>query len=501
MSIIRVRFAPSPTGPIHLGGIRTALYNYLLAKKYNGKFILRIEDTDQNRYLHNAVSYILKSLKWCGIEPNEGFGYGGGPYEPYIQSKRSYIYKFYINYLLKNKYAYYAFDTNKDLEIKRNEYKKLGLNFSYDHRIRMSLNNSLTMTKENLIKKLKCNIPYVIRFKVIPGLVLKVNDMIRGDIKFNTNYLDDKVLLKSNGMATYHLANTIDDYTMKITHVLRGEEWISSMFIHILIYKSFGWAPPNFAHLPLILNKNGKGKISKRNLNYFKFPLFPIEWKEPSTNKKIYGYKELGYFPDAFINMLAMLGWNPGNNREIFSLEELVNFFSIKKINKSGVFFDKKKAIWFNKQYIIKNKNKIFLFLAKELKNRSILFDNNFLWKVIDLTIDRINFIYEIWDHTYYFFIEPDNYDKSFISKIKDKNYVIKNINILLNKLNFNSFNELKCIFSELENKKFFMKLIRFSIVGSLKGIELFKILEMIGKKQSIKRIKKFIKKIESQVY
>ncbi|WP_185878130.1 glutamate--tRNA ligase [Blattabacterium cuenoti] len=495
--MIRVRFAPSPTGPIHLGGIRTALYNYLLAKKYNGKFILRIEDTDQDRYLSHAESYILKSLKWCGIEPDEGFGYGG-PYAPYQQSKRGHIYRLYLDFLLKKKYAYYAFDTDKDIKIKRKECEKLGVNFTYDHKIRMSLNNSLTMTKEKLTKKLKSKIPYVIRFKVTPGLSLKVHDMIRGCIEFNTNYLDDKILLKSNGTATYHLANTVDDHIMKITHVLRGEEWISSMFLHILIYQSFGWSPPNFAHLPLILNRNGKGKISKRNISSLDSPLFPIQWIESNTNIKINGYKELGYFPDAFINMLALLGWNPGNNREIFSLKELINFFSIKKINKSGVFFDKKKAIWFNKQYIIKNKNKIFLFLEKKLKNRSISYSNDFLWKVINLTIDRVNFVHEIWNHTYYFFIEPNYYEKDFLYEIKDKNSIVENIKILLDKLNIDpfSFSQLKCIFQGLKEKKFSMQLIRLAIVGKLKGINLLKILEMLGKRHSIKRIKKFIKSI-----
>ncbi|WP_185865255.1 glutamate--tRNA ligase [Blattabacterium cuenoti] len=508
-SIVRVRFAPSPTGPLHLGGVRTALYNYLFAKKNKGTFILRIEDTDKKRFLSISESYILETLKWCGIEPDEGVGYGG-PYTPYYQSKRGHIYQFYLNELLKKGDAYYAFDTDYELEKKRKEYKKIGLHFSYDHKVRMNLSNSLTMNKESLYDKLKNRHPYVIRFKVKPGIRLKVYDLIRGNIEINTDYLDDKILLKSDGIPTYHLANTIDDHVMKITHVLRGEEWIPSMFFHILIYKSFEWKPPLFAHLPLILKNNGKGKISKRyEKNSLDFPVLPIQWKVPNTKIYIPGYRELGYFPESFINMLALLGWNPGNDREIFSLQELIDFFSIKKITKSGIFFDKNKAIWFNKQYIKYNKKKIFIFLSKELKKRFLFnFKEDYLWKVINLTMDRIHFVNEIWKHSFYFFIPPNSYDEDFLKKIFfSKKYATKDTISRLEKvkniLNNSSsklelINQLKFFISQLKKyNKITMQLVRLSLVGSLKGVDLFLIIEILGKKESIIRIEKLLEKIK----
>lgn len=503
---IRVRFAPSPTGPLHLGGVRTALYNYLFAKKNKGKFILRIEDTDQKRFIPYSESYILETLKWCKINPDEGVGYGNGPYYPYHQSKRNKIYLFYLNKLIKKGLAYYSFDTNNYILKKKEEFKKKGLEFSYNYENRLYMKNSLSMSKKEFYNKLENKVPYVIRFKVIPNLIIKVHDLVRGTIKMNTKYLDDKILLKSNGNATYHLANTIDDHLMMITHVLRGEEWITSMFFHILLYNSFEWDPPFFAHLPLILNKNGKGKISKRNFNSMENPIFPIEWKNPETKTIIPGYRELGYFSESFINMVALLGWNPGNNQEILSLKDLEKYFSIEKIKKSGVFFDIKKAKWINKKYIFMKKKEVFFFLQNELKKRYILiFDKEYLWKVIYSTIDRIYFIHEIWGHTFYFFIPPNSYDKNIIKKMDLKNSIfqLKKIRHFLSnlKIKFSSKNLEKLFFKyeKIWNKKNIMKLIRLSLVGSLKGVNLFLILEIIGKKNSLYRIDKFIDEMSNQ--
>ncbi|WP_185864715.1 glutamate--tRNA ligase [Blattabacterium cuenoti] len=495
---IRVRFAPSPTGPLHLGGVRTALYNYLFAKKHGGTFILRIEDTDKKRFVPNSESYILKTLKWCHIEPDEGVGYGG-PYSPYHQSKRINIYRYYINQLLNNGYAYYAFETDDDLGIKRKEYKNMGLTFSYNYENRNKLDNSLNMTKEQLKKKLDICSSYVIRFKINPGEKLKMHDIIRGWITIHTDQLDDKILLKSDGVATYHLASTIDDHLMKITHVIRGEEWLSSLALHFLLYRSFGWDPPNFAHLPLILKKDGKGKISKRNPE--NFPIYPMQWINGDTI--IPGYKELGYFPDAFVNMLALLGWNPGGKREIFSLQELVKTFSLSRIKKSGVFFDIKKVYWFNKKYLISKKEEVFSFMCKKMQKNFILYEKDYLWKVIHLTINRIHFIHEIWEHSFYFFTPPSYYDTYFLRKIKNNHeqiiFKLKNAKLSLYKINPFTYVNVKLFFQKYENKCRIkmMQLFRFALVGNLKGVDLFTILEMIGKKESIQRLDNLINKIK----
>ncbi|WP_185863509.1 glutamate--tRNA ligase [Blattabacterium cuenoti] len=495
---VRVRFAPSPTGPLHLGGIRTALYNYLFAKKYGGTFILRIEDTDRKRFVENSESYILETLKWCHIEPDEGVGYGG-PYSPYYQSKRSNIYRMYINKLLKKGYAYYAFDTNQDIDKKIKEWNHRGLVFSYNYKNRMNMNNSLTITKEQLHDKLQ-SCSYVIRFKIKPGEKLKMYDIIHGNIIVNTDHLDDKILLKSDGGATYHLANTIDDHLMKITHVIRGEEWIPSMSLHLLLYRALDWTPPHFAHLPLILKNNGKGKISKRNTDSSNFPIYPIQWKTPKTI--IPGYRELGYLPEAFVNMLALLGWNPGGKREIFSLQELINLFSLERITKSSVYFDIKKANWFNKKHLNEKEEEIFSFLFKEIKTRSIFCKKDYLWKVIHLTMDRIHFIHEIWEHSFYFFISPSFYEDNFFKKICHENTIIQleKAKILLYDINQFTSVYLRFLFQKIKNKHKIMQLLRLSLVGSLKGIDVFIILEMLGKEESIKRIQELINQIKEKI-
>ncbi|WP_185857701.1 glutamate--tRNA ligase [Blattabacterium cuenoti] len=497
---VRVRFAPSPTGPLHLGGIRTALYNYLFAKKHGGTFILRIEDTDRKRFVDNSESYILETLKWCQIEPDEGVGYGGS-YSPYYQSKRGNIYRMYIDKLLRKGHAYYAFDSDQDIEKKRKEYNHNGFTFSYNSRIRMSLNNSLTMTKEQLHDKLlSCS--YVVRFKIKPGEKLKMYDIIRGTIIVDTDYLDDKILLKSDGFATYHLANIIDDYLMKITHVIRGEEWIPSMSLHVLLYRALDWTPPHFAHLPLILKHNGKGKISKRNIDNLNYPIYPIQWKIPKTKIIIPGYRELGYSPEAFVNMLALLGWNPGVEKEIFSLQELISFFSLERIKKYGVCFDIKKASWFNKKHL--KKEDVFAFLFEKIQTRSILCKKDYLWKVIHLTMDRIHFIHEIWEHSFYFFISPSFYEANFFSKICHENTIdqLDQAKTLLCNININEFTSLnlKFLFQKTKNKYKIMQLFRLALVGVLKGIDIFIILEMIGKEESIRRIEKLMNQIKEKI-
>ncbi|WP_185851237.1 glutamate--tRNA ligase [Blattabacterium cuenoti] len=498
--MVRVRFAPSPTGPLHLGGIRTALFNYLFAKKNGGKFILRIEDTDRKRFNKKSESYILETLKWCKIEPDEGVGYGG-PYFPYYQSKRGSIYRFYLSKLLKKGLAYYAFDTDHDLNSIRKKYLNKGSTFSYNASVRKNLKNSLTMTKKELKTQFRSGNSYVIRFKIKPGDKVEMYDLIRGIIVINTDNLDDKILFKSDGTATYHLANTIDDHLMKITHVIRGEEWLPSMSLHLLMYKAFNWNPPNFAHLPLILKNDGKGKISKRFINNLDYPIFPLKWKD-SENKDILGFRELGYFPDAFVNMLALLGWNPGTKKEIFSLQELSKLFSLEKVNKSSVFFNIKKANWFNKQYLKNKKEEIFSHLSLELKKRSIFSTKNYIYKVIDCIINRIHFIHEIWKHSFYFFIGPISYDYSFFNQICYKKTIDRLDNwkkLLLSIHPYTSIN-LKSFFDKENNKRKMMQIFRLSLVGSIKGYDLIIILKMIGKEECIHRIDRLIKKIRKKL-
>ncbi|WP_185873599.1 glutamate--tRNA ligase [Blattabacterium cuenoti] len=502
--MVRVRFAPSPTGPLHLGGIRTALYNYLFAKKHKGKFILRIEDTDKKRWIPHSESYIFETLKWCQIEPDEGAGYGGD-YYPYYQSKRGDIYRFYINKLLDKGHVYYAFDTDQELHKKRKEYHNMGLTFSYNYKIRMHLNNSLNMTKKQLYMKLHSGSSYVIRLKITPGEKLNMHDMIRGKIVVYTDNLDDKILLKSNGGATYHLANTIDDHLMKITHVIRGEEWLPSMSLHLLLYRALGWSTPIFAHLPLILRNDGKGKISKRNVEKLDFPILPLQWKVPDTKTIIPGYRELGYFPEAFVNMLALLGWNPGGNKEIFSLKELIHFFSFERVHKSGVYFNIKKANWFNKQYLNKKQEEILSYLQIKLQKRFLFYEKNYLSKVLHLIIDRIYFIHEIWKHSFYFFISPIYYEYNFFHQICHKKtfYLLEHYKIFLSKIPIFTSLHLRLIFKKIDkaNRRIIMQLFRFALVGDLKGCDLFIIFEMVGKEESIRRIDNLMKKIRKKIF
>lgn len=360
---IRVRFAPSPTGPLHIGGVRTALYNYLFAKKNGGKLILRIEDTDQNRFVPGAEQYIIDSLSWCGIEFDEGVT-DGGKYGPYKQSERKQIYLQYAEMLINSKHAYYAFDTAEELNKIRSGYESQKLTFTYNAIERKKLHNSLTLSKEETDKIIKKGGPFVIRFKMPENKTVIMNDLIRGRVEVNTSELDDKVLFKSDGMPTYHLANIVDDHLMKISHVIRGEEWLPSLPLHVLLYEAFNWEKPEFAHLPLLLKPDGNGKLSKRDGDRLGFPVFPLEWTDPKSGDISSGFREEGYFPEAMVNILAMLGWNPGDEREIFSLKELTKVFSIDRVGKSGAKFNPVKAAWYNHQYLLKKDN---LELAKLL--------------------------------------------------------------------------------------------------------------------------------------
>ena len=368
---IRVRFAPSPTGALHIGGVRTALYNYLLVKKLGGTFILRIEDTDQTRFVPGAEEYIIETLKWCGIEPTEGIGFGDGEYAPYRQSERKKLYQDYANQLINSGNAYYAFDTPSEIEAMRERLKNES-NQSYSLTTRGSMKNSLTLSEKEVKELMESGTPYVIRLKVPENVNVAIDDLIRNTVTFNTNELDDKVLLKADGMPTYHLANIVDDYLMKITHVIRGEEWLPSAGHHALIYKAFGWESimPRFAHLPLILKPDGKGKLSKRDGKKFGFPVFPLSWNGETEEDSFLGFREMGFDPRAVINFLALLGWNSGTEQEIFSMDELSEKFSLEKINKSGARFDYDKAKWFNQQYIMLTPNED---LAEQLYPLSIM--------------------------------------------------------------------------------------------------------------------------------
>ncbi len=512
MSNIRVRFAPSPTGPLHIGGVRTALYNYLFAKKHNGRFILRIEDTDQKRFVPGAVEYIREALEWAGIRPDEGYGYGGNK-GPYRQSERPEIYERYVRKLLDEGKAYYAFDTPEALEQLREKYQSEGKVFTYNHEVRQSLNNSLALPPEEVQAKLNAGEPYTVRFKIPEGRTLVLNDLIRGEIRVNTSELDDKVLMKSDGLPTYHLANIVDDHLMEITHVIRGEEWLPSLPLHILLYEAFDWEPPQFAHLPLILKPQGKGKLSKRDGAKGGFPVFPLQWTDPQTGEKLSGYREEGYLPQAFINMLALLGWNPGDEREIFSMEELIKAFDLSRINKSGARFDPDKAKWIQHQHFQALPGEAMLEYVlpvleektgMHLRGKSML---EYVRKVLDTVRERLTFPADIWEWASFFFEAP----KEFNPKAVKKQWKTQTPGILSN---------LKEILKEIspweapvikekisgwitENGLSFGKVLqpwRLALAGDLKGPDLFVMAELLGKEEVLKRIDFAISRLGSKV-
>ena len=430
MTKVRVRFAPSPTGPLHIGGVRTALYNYLFAKKHNGNLILRIEDTDQSRYVDGAEEYIVNSLQWCGIKFDEG-PINGGDFGPYKQSQRKDIYKKYAEFLVDNDKAYYAFDTKEELEEMRVRMKKAGVaSPQYNSITRESMHNSISLSEDEVQKRIKENQKYVIRLKIPRNEEVKINDLVRGWVVVNTNNIDDKVIFKSDGMPTYHLANVVDDYLMKITHVIRGEEWLPSAPLHVLLYKYLGWESkqPKFAHLPLILKPDGNGKLSKRDGDRLGFPVFPLNWTNPETKEISLGYKEGGYFPEAFINMLAFLGWNPGTPQELFSLNELCKTFSLERVGRSGAKFDFDKTKWYNQQYLrSKTKTELAETLQVLLKENNINADINYVANVCEQLKERATFVKDMWDEGKYFFQQPRLYDEKTILDIEKE--ISTNIN------------------------------------------------------------------------
>jgi len=498
---VRVRFAPSPTGPLHIGGVRTALFNYLFAKKNNGTFVLRIEDTDQNRYVANAEQYIIDALNWSGIPFDEGPG-KEGEFGPYRQSERKDIYKKYADKLIQDGHAYIAFDTAEELDFHRKDHEEKGKTFIYNWHNREKLTNSLSLNEEEVTSRIQRGDKYVVRFKTPTNEILDLQDMIRGAIKIDSNLLDDKVLFKSDGMPTYHLANIVDDHLMEITHVIRGEEWLPSMALHVLLYRSFGWEAPEFAHLSLILKPTGKGKLSKRDGDKDGFPVFPLEYINEETREVSRGYREDGYFEDAFINMLAFLGWNPGTEQEIFSLEELIKAFDIKKIVKSGAKFDVEKTKWFQHQYLIKKDDKDLanLFLPV-LEDKGLSFNSDYVTKAVSLIKERATFVTDLWELGDYLFVTPTSYD----DKAAKKNWkedtpelMQELISLLLPIEDFSSQNIESIVKEWITAKEIgfgkVMQPFRLSLVGAMKGPHLFDIAALIGKKETMQRIETAIK-------
>ena len=506
MSKVRVRFAPSPTGPLHIGGVRTALYNYLFAKKNGGKMILRIEDTDQKRYIDGAEQYILDSLEWCGIHLDESIIHGG-KYGPYRQSQRKEIYRPYAEQLVNNGFAYYAFDTAEELTLMRERMKKAGVTSpQYNFVTRSNMKNSLSLSDDEVKKRLNNEDPYVIRIKMPRNQEVKLFDVIRGWVVVNTNKMDDKVIFKSDGMPTYHLANVVDDYLMKISHVIRGEEWLPSAPLHVLLYEYLGWKSqqPQFAHLPLLLKPDGNGKLSKRDGDRLGFPVFPLNWKNPETGEISLGYKEGGYLPEAFINMLAFLGWNPGTPQEIFSIDDLCETFTLDRVGKSGAKFDFDKTKWFNQQYL-RSKSKLELaeMLQLILKKNDINADINYVANVCQQLKERATFIKDMWSEGKYYFQPPKSYDDKVIRKKWDNDIkdVLNELKIELTKLVDFSAENIETVFKLfLEKKKIKMgvllPVLRVSLTGLAMGPSLFNIAELIGKKETLFRIDTAIKKI-----
>ena len=500
---VRVRFAPSPTGPLHIGGVRTALFNYLFARHHGGTFVLRIEDTDRHRYVPGAEEYIIESLRWCGILPDEGPWQQEG-YAPYRQSERQAIYREYVDRLLKEGKAYYAFDTPEELEALRQEYAAGGKTFSYDHSVRGSLRNALTLPADEVKRLLEEGVPYVVRFRIDPGEQLHLHDEIRGDLTFDTSTLDDKVIYKADGMPTYHLANIVDDHLMEITHVIRGEEWLPSLPLHVLLYRAFGWKAPAFAHLPLILKPEGKGKLSKRDGDRMGFPVFPLQWTTPE-GEVWPGYREEGYFPEAFVNMLALLGWNPGTEQEIFSLEEMARLFSLDRINKAGARFDPQKARWFNHRYLqMKPLGEVTEMFREELEKRGIPADPALVKKVVALTRERVDFVRDLWQEASFFFVAPEHYDEKVVKKRwkGDVPHLMEEVKEVIRVTEpFESVVLEERIKSWIEAKEAGMgkvlNALRLLLVGASKGPHLFDIMEMIGKEETVARIEKGLKKLK----
>lgn len=508
---VRVRFAPSPTGPLHIGGVRTALYNYLFAKKHGGDFILRIEDTDQTRFVPGAEEYIISALKWCGIEPGEGLGFGDGPHSPYRQSERKAMYKQYALQLVESGHAYYAFDTPEELEAMRENLKSANVaSPQYNYITRESMKNSLTLPHDEVQKRLDAGEPFVIRMKIPRKEEVRVTDLIRGNVSVHSSQMDDKVLFKSDGMPTYHLANVVDDYLMKITHVIRGEEWLPSAPLHVLLYRYLGWEEvmPQFAHLPLLLKPDGNGKLSKRDGDRLGFPVFPLEWKDPFSGEISSGYREKGYIPEGFINMLALLGWNPGENREIMSMDEMISLFTIDRISKSGAKFDATKTKWFNQQYLrMKSDKELAAEFGKVLSEKNVQADEKYIEEVCRLIKEKAHFVNEFWDLSNYFFQEPESFDEEVIRK-KWK----ENIPVFMQELKtaFESLADFNHVAIEEQFKVSaeksgispgsVMQIFRVVLSGTGGGPALFEMASLLGKEKVILRLSKAVENFKVTV-
>lgn len=496
---VRVRFAPSPTGALHIGGVRTALYNYLFARQHGGDMIFRIEDTDSNRFVPGAEEYIIESFRWLGINFDEGVSFGG-EHGPYRQSERREIYKKYVGQLLESGKAYIAFDTPEELEAKRAEIQ----NFQYDASTRLLMRNSLSMPKEEVDRLIAEGQQYVVRFKIEPGEAVHVDDLIRGDVKIMSDILDDKVLYKSaDQLPTYHLANIVDDHLMEVTHVIRGEEWLPSAPLHVLLYKAFGWEDtmPRFAHLPLLLKPEGKGKLSKRDGDRLGFPVFPLEWHDPKTGEVSAGYRESGYFPEAVINFLAFLGWNPGTEREMYSLDELVPLFDITKCSKAGARFDYQKGIWFNHEYILqKTPSEIAELFAPIVKANGVETSIERVTKVVEMMKDRVNFVKELWPLCSFFFVAPTEYDEKTRKKRwkEDSAQAMGELATLIEELDdFSVEAQEKAVHEWIEQKGYklgnIMNAWRLTLVGEGKGPGMFDISAFLGKEETLARMKRAI--------
>ena len=496
-SPVRVRFAPSPTGPLHIGGVRTALFNYLFAKKNGGTFVLRIEDTDQNRYVEGAESYIVEALNWCGIPFDEGPGKDGG-FGPYRQSERKAHYEKYAQELIEKDFAYYAFDTPEHLDLHRKDHEAKGKTFIYNWHNRLKLDNSLSLDEESTKAKLASGAPYVVRFKTPQDQQLVLKDIVRGTIEIDTNILDDKILFKSDGMPTYHLANIVDDHLMQISHVIRGEEWLPSLALHCLLYDAFDWERPKFAHLPLIMKPTGKGKLSKRDGEKGGFPIFPLAW---NTSE---GYKDEGYFPEAVINFLALLGWNPGTEQELFSLGDLVKTFGLERVNKSGARFDPEKNRWFNQQWLQRKSDSELAGMLLPLLNANdvpeSLKTKERLLSIVPLLKERASFVSDFWELGQFFFVDPKDYNEKAVKKQwkPDTAELMENISSLIAKVEPFMAESLQVPIKNYinQNELSFGKImapLRLAMVGDVKGPDLFATMALIGKEACLARIARAI--------
>lgn len=507
---VRVRFAPSPTGPLHIGGVRTALYNYLFAKHHGGDFILRIEDTDQTRYVPGAEAYIIEALKWVGIAPNEGVGFGEGAHTPYRQSERKPMYRQYADQLIESGHAYYAFDTPEELDAMREQLKASGMSPQYDAVSRMNMKNSLSLSADEVSRRLESGEPYVIRIKLPRKEEVRFHDIIRGWVVVHTQQMDDKVLFKSDGMPTYHLANVVDDYLMEITHVIRGEEWLPSAPLHVMLYKYLGWEDqmPQFAHLPLILKPDGNGKLSKRDGDRLGFPVFPLNWVDPNTKELSSGYREAGYYPEAVVNLLAFLGWHPSDNRELFSLDELVSEFSLERVSKSGAKFDAQKAFWFNQQYL---RNKDNQALANSLKplltQHGLNCTDEYLEQVCALMKEKVSFINQLYTEGQYFFHDPTSWDQELINKkFKPHTWaLLSELKVNLENLQAFDHTAVESAFNQVlqaHNLKAgeLMLPFRLSVSGVAGGPPIFEMVALLGKQTCINRLTGFLAQAPSSV-